>query len=235
MYLPRFRYKNGCNMRVNELTEKLAEEIVRIKKDKPVLIAFDGVDTSGKTTLADNIHDYFRKRKIESIRVSIDKFHNPKERRISKGEYSPEGFFYDSFDYSKITELVINPVKSGQTAIINGIYDYRIESQISMNVVNITNDSILLFDGIFMNRNELYKVWDLSIFLDVSFETVRKRALARDKNLFGTEEETLNKYNKRYIPGEKLYINLCNPQGRADIEIDNNDWENPVIIKGCAG
>lgn len=222
-------------MNTSELTELLAHEIVRTKRvnpDKPIVVAFDGVDASGKTSLADGVHACFKNQGIESIRVSIDKFHNAKEIRLSKGAYSPEGFFYDSFNYEKILELVLNPIKNRASSIGKGIYDYRVEGGIAADSAKITKDSIILFDGIFMNRDELRGYWDLSIFLDVSFETVRKRAVLRDTKLFGTEDETLKKYEKRYIPGEEVYIALCNPKDRADIVIDNNDWQNPVIVKG---
>ena len=225
-------------MNTNELTELIAKEIVRIKlinPDKPIVVAFDGVDTSGKTSLADDIHAFFRNQGIESVRVSIDKFHNPRTIRVSKGEYSPEGFFRDSFDYEKIVELVLRPIKNRESSIIKGIYDYRIENSVDANAAAITKDSIILFDGIFMHRDELREYWDLSIFLDVSFETVRKRAILRDTKLFGTEEEVLKKYDTRYIPGEELYIASCNPKDRADIVIDNNDWQHPAIMKGIIG
>ena len=222
-------------MNTDEVIELLAKAIIRIKRinpDKPIVVAFDGVDTSGKTSLADGIQLFFQNQTIESIRVSIDKFHNAKETRLSKGEYSPVGFFYDSFNYEKILELVLNPIKNRASLIVKGIYDYRVEDGIAADSAKITKDSIILFDGIFMNRDELRGYWDLSIFLDVSFETVRKRAVLRDTKLFGTEEEALNKYDKRYIPGEELYIASCNPKDRADIVIDNNDWQHPVITKG---
>lgn len=222
-------------MNTNELIELLAKEIVSVKRvngDNPIVVAFDGVDTSGKTSLADAVHALFQNQGIESIRVSIDKFHNAKEIRIAKGEYSPEGFFSDSFNYGKIAELVLNPIKNRASSITTGIYDYRVENTVAANAVAITSDSIILFDGIFMNRDELRGYWDLSIFLDVSFETVRKRAVLRDAKLFGTEEAALKKYDTRYIPGEELYIASCNPKDRADIVIDNNDWQHPAIEKG---
>lgn len=207
---------------------------MRASPDKPIVVAFDGVDASGKTSLADNVHAFFKNKGIESIRVSIDKFHNAKEIRLSKGAYSPEGFFYDSFNYGKILELVLNPIKNRASSIIKGIYDYRVENGIAADSAKITNDSIILFDGIFMNRDELRGYWDLSIFLDVSFETVRNRAVLRDAKLFGTKDEVLKKYDQRYIPGEELYIASCNPKDRADIVIDNNDWQNPAIMKGLS-
>ena len=49
----------------------------------------------------------------------------------------------------------------------------------------------------FLNRDELYEYWDISIFFDVTFETVLQRALKRDVEYFGSEEEVLKKYNNR--------------------------------------
>jgi len=197
-----------------------------------MLVAFDGVDTSGKTTLANAVYSNLKLRNIEAINVSIDKFHNPKDIRIQKGELSPEGFYFDSFNYDKIIEFIISPVKNGKTTIINGIYDYKTESYLDQQITPISKNTIILFDGIFMHRDEVDHYWDLSIFLDISFTTVRQRAIKRDKEYFGSDEKVLEKYNKRYIPGEELYLGLCNPQARADFVIDNNDWENPVLIKG---
>jgi hypothetical protein len=41
---------------------------------------------------------------------------------------------------------------------------------------------------------------------------VIKRAMIRDINYFGTKENLLERYNKRYIPGQKLYFKRCNPK-----------------------
>jgi len=169
-----------------EIDEKIAEYIINYQKDKPIIIAFDGVDTSGKTVMANNVYKILRDNNKNAVRVSIDKFHNPKEIRLQKGELSPEGYFYDSFNINKIFEYIINPIKNNGEYIIPGIYDYKTEKEVTPEKIKIENNLIILFDGIFMNRDELHNIWDISIFLDVSFKTVMKRAIIRDKDYFGT-------------------------------------------------
>ncbi len=211
----------------------LAEHICKIQSGKPLLVAFDGVDTSGKTTMAVRVFEVLKSKGKNSIRISIDKFHHPKEYRMRRGELSPEGFFYDSFNLEKIIECVLMPAKKGSGEIIHGIFDYRSEKTVNIVRTPVTGDLIVLFDGIFMNRDELKDFWDLSIFLDVSFETVLQRAIKRDKDYFGSVEEVERRYLNRYIPGEKIYLSSCNPQDRADFVIDNNDYDNKLLIKGC--
>ncbi len=214
------------------ITNTIASYILKEKKEKPIIVAFDGVDTSGKTTLADNVYKILINKNANVIRVSIDNFHNPKEIRLAKGELSPEGFFEDSFNLEQIKQLMINPIKNNGNYIITGIYDYRNESEVKQNQIKIENNLIVLFDGIFLHRDELYQYWDVSIFLDVTFETVLQRAIKRDVEYFGSKDEVIKKYRNRYIPEEQIYLSKCNPKIRADIVIDNNDWNNPVIMKG---
>jgi len=182
--------------------------------------------------MANNVHKILLNNNKNALRVSIDKFHNPKEIRLQKGELSPEGYFYDSFNLNKIFEYIINPIKNNGEYIITGIYDYKVEKEIMFEKIKIENDLIILFDGIFMNRDELYNIWDISIFLDVNFRTVMKRAMIRDIEYFGTIENLKKRYLKRYIPGEKIYLRSCKPKKRATIVINNNDFNKPKIIKG---
>jgi uridine kinase len=79
-------------------------------------------------------------------------------------------------------------------------------------------------------RPELVGHFDLKILLLVSEKTVLSRAVNRDSFL-GSKEEILKKYALRYTPGEKLYFEDAKPLEKADIVIDNNDFENPEIVK----
>ena len=224
--------KWGGIREMNIVIQYLINQIKNLKNDKPLIIGFDGVDTSGKTTLADLIAEGLSKEpSIKPIRISIDKFHNPKEIRMRQGSLSPKGYFEDSFNYDVIINQVFQPIKEGKENILLGIYDYRYENEIEKVSSKIDNNSVVLFDGVFLLRDELYPYWDLSVFLEVDFTEVIKRALKRDITLFGSDKEVLNRYENRYIPGQQLYINKVHPQNRANIVIDNNDYKNPKIIK----
>jgi len=214
----------------------IIQAILNIKNKTPMLVAFDGVDAAGKTIFADRVNELMIQQNVLSpVRISIDTFHNPEHIRLQRGALSPEGYFYDSFNYDAVFENIITPVKENQDFLIPGLYDYKREVRVAPKPVPITEETVVLFDGIFMHRYELFAEWDLSVFLDVSFETVLERALSRDLVLFGSEEEVRRKYMNRYMPGEKIYLEQCHPKDRADIVIDNNDFNNPEIIKWLEG
>jgi uridine kinase len=86
-------------------------------------------------------------------------------------------------------------------------------------------------DGIFLLRPELRQHWDLSIFLHADFEQTLPRGAVRDAGLFGSQAAAEERYQKRYIPGQKLYLREARPLDKADIVIDNNTIHKPRLIK----
>ena len=216
-------------MKKDDLIEKLSHFLENYKSDKTIFLAIDGVDTSGKTTLADRLKDEIKNRNV--YRISIDGFHNEKEIRIAKGEYSPEGYYEDSFNYESIIENVFTPISNGKNTIVTRKFDYRINKDIDIEETKILDNSIIIFDGVFLLRDEIRSYWDLTIFLEISFQEVIKRALVSDKEYFENEEELIRKYEERYIPGQEIYFEKEKPRLKADIVIDNNDYDNPKILE----
>jgi uridine kinase len=213
------------------LIKQIADIISSTECTHPLRVAIDGVDAAGKTTLANELVEPLEKRGRNVIRASIDRFHNPRKIRYQKGNDSPEGYFYDSFDNETIIEILLKPLgPNGSLQYRTGIFDYQSDSQIKSSSFHTLQDSILIFDGVFLLRSELVKHWDFTIFLDVEFDIVVERASHRDQSLFGSPNEVKERYEKRYIPGQKIYLKSCQPHKRADIVINNNDPINPRII-----
>ncbi|MCL4880084.1 MAG: uridine kinase [Anaerolineae bacterium] len=196
----------------------------------PTCVAIDGIDAAGKTTLADRLAARLRERGRSVIRASVDSFHNPPDIRHQRGKLSPEGYFYDSFDYEALKSQLLIPLKENrpfQTAL----FDYRMEDRSASPLQTAAPNAILLFDGVFLLRPELIDHWDMKIFVEISFETSLKRARERDQVLFGSVEEVTKHYELRYLPGQKIYLETCQPREKANLVLDNNDLMNPVIFQ----
>jgi len=206
----------------------LSATINSIKSSHPLRIAIDGVDTSGKTTLADELAESLKQYDRPIIRVSIDKFHRPKTDRYKKGVDSPEGYYEDSFNHELLVSRLLQPIGENKP-FIKEAFDYRTDSPLVSKPLTAEKNAILLMDGVFLLRPELNPYWDLRIFLHVPFEIVIERAKVRDAAYLGGEQQVEEKYLKRYIPGQKMYLDLVHPEEIADIVIDNTDFNNPSM------
>ena len=110
------------------------------------------------------------------------------------------------------------------------MFDYRIDSPVTDPLERARADAILLFDGVFLQRAELASRWDFVVFVHADFDVTLARARQRDLDLFGSSEAVEDRYHRRYVPGQRLYLNTFNPRESADIVIDNNDFERAFVV-----
>ncbi|MBI5033845.1 MAG: uridine kinase [Chloroflexi bacterium] len=213
-----------------QVLNQLVDLIVAIQLPHPTRVAIDGIDASGKTMLADELVEPISRRGRTVIRASIDGFHRPRAERYRRGKDSPEGYYYDSFDYNALRANLLGPLGlNGSRWHRRATFDYRTDSSIDSTGEQAAPDAILLFDGVFLLRPELRDLWDFSIFLHVDFKIAIARAVARDLADGRTSDEISARYRNRYVPGQQLYFGSAYPQSNANSIIENNDLENPRL------
>lgn len=218
-------------MKRPELLELLDGLLLGREPSHPLRVAIDGPDAAGKTMLADELAEHLAgKRPV--IRAGIDSFHNSRAYRLRRGADSPEGYFLDSFDYEALRNLLLDSLgPEGSRRYRRAIFDYRVDDEVAAPEEEAPANAILLFDGIFLLRDELRPFWDFSIFVHADFDEIVRRAEARDRELIGGAEAVQERYRDRYIPGQQLYFTSCSPQEVADVVIDNTDVDDPKLIR----
>ena len=227
-------------MKREVLADKLVSMIAAIQRDHPLRVGIDGVDGVGKTTLADELVGPLRNLNRRVIRASVDGFHNPASIRYRQGPLSPRGYFLDSFNYEALRTNLLEPLGPGGSGLYRTrVFDHRTDSEITAPYQKAESGDILLFDGIFLQRDELQGCWDFVIWVEADFETTIERALARDSSGAPEPEfdssQLAEKYIKRYVPGQKLYIEECRPRENAHVVVKNGDLLNPELEPGSAG
>jgi uridine kinase len=212
------------------LVERLGDVVAALQQSHPVRVAVDGPDAAGKTTLADELAVGLRNRGRVVVRASIDGFHRPRAERYRRGEDSPEGYYEDSFDYEALRRLLLDPLGPGGDRVYrSAVFDFRIDAPRTDAVAVASEDDVLIFDGVFLLRPELFESWDLRIFVSASFEEILRRAVKRDAVLFGSRSEVERRYRTRYIPGQKLYFATARASETADLVLDNEEPTRPAL------
>jgi uridine kinase len=192
-------------------------------------VGVDGVDGAGKTWLADELAREVEARGMPCVRVTLDGFHNPRLHRYRLGRDSPEGFFRDSYDYDRFRELVLEPLSPGGSGrYVPAIYDVQQEQPADPAPQQASAESVVVVDGIFLHRDEVAGWWDFSIWLEVPFEIAIPRGAARGHG-FGNADPSAPS-NRRYVEGQRLYINASHPATRASVIVDNRDLDNPTFV-----
>ena len=160
------------------------------------------------------------------LRVSIDGFHRPRAQRIARGR-GPETFYEDSYDYDAFRRAVVEPFRRGEP-VTPAVNDVEADEPARAAPVAVGPDTVLLVDGIFLQRPELTDVWDAAVWVDVPFSVSVPRGNARFGD--GHDPDPAAEANRRYVEGQRLYLAATNPRARATWVLDNTDLERPVLV-----
>ena len=207
----------------------VADRIPQRDNDDCVRVAIDGPDGSGKTVFANELAAVVRERGRPLIRISLDDFHNVRAVRYRQGRESPEGFWRDSYNYVRFRADVLDPLGPGGTRRYrSAAHDLATDEILTPEPRLAPPRAVLIVDGLFLHRDELAGMWDLSVFLDVPFTVTATRMALRD----GTEPDPEHPAMRRYVQAQRIYYAACSPQGRASILVDNADFRLPRILRG---
>lgn len=193
-----------------------------------VLVGVDGPDAAGKTTLADRLATASP---LHVVRAGLDGFHYPRAHRQRRGELSSAGYYHDAFDVDALVDGLLAPFPHGAKEVTRSVFDHRTDCEAPARVRDIPARSVLVVDGVFLLRPALRRWWTLTVYLYVPAEETLRRALARDRALFGSEAEVRRRYRQRYLPGRELYRQESQPQAHANIVIDNSEPAAPRVLR----
>lgn len=214
-----------------DLAARIAAHLdARLRQRRRLLVAVDGPDAAGKTTLADAIAAALPDR---TVRASVDGFHRPAAERRARGALSPEGYYADSFDLPGLAHL-LRRFASGAADVTTALFDHRADAPCVV-TVEAPRQAALVVDGVFLLRPELRPHWDLCVYLHVADDVILARALRRDLGLFGDADTLRLHYAVRYLPAQARYRASHDPVGQAQLVVDTNDPVRPGILRDTLG
>jgi uridine kinase len=210
-----------------ELLVRLAAEVGSLELPHPTRVALDGPPGAGKTTLADELAIVLRAQGREVIRATIESFLFPRAVRHRRGPYSAEGCYFDGHDHGAMNRVLLDPLgPAGDRRFRHAIYDRAGDTALSLPMTTASQDAVLLFDGVFLQRPELADRWDLRIFVSTAFETTVKRAVIREREALSADEVE-RRWRERYIPSQQFYFATVRPTDQADVVVHNDEPLHP--------
>jgi len=220
-------------MNEKEAFKLIKNRIIEIQseKEKPVRIAINGIEGTGKTIFAEKLTEYLNSNGMEAIQISIDGFHFNKEIRYKQGRNSAKGYYENSYDEMAFVNKVLKSTQAENPNYTSATHDLETDEYLNLKPIEISNKIITITDGAYLFKESYINHWDLKIYLKTDFENAMKRGIERDKENLGGFKKTKEKFEKRYHKASEIYINENKPEEKADIVFDNTDFENLKLIQ----
>lgn len=199
-------------------------------KNKPIRIAVNGIEGTGKTTFAVNFVEYLKARNVAAFHVSIDGFHFNKEVRYKQGRNSANGYYEDTYNEVAFVKSVLLRSQETSPEYVEATHDLETDAYLELPPTKIPNDAVLVTDGCYLFKPVFNQHWDLRVYLKTDFATALERGARRDQNSLGGYDEAKQKFISRYHAASKRYISEVSPELLADWVFDNTDFDDLIAL-----
>lgn len=191
---------------------KVVSRLLASDPGRPLRVGIDGRSAAGKTTLADALATTLRTATTRPvIRAELDNFMIVVDDPDAPPYDSAENFFTSAWDLAAIRRHLLEPLGPA------GNRRYRSAADADERLAG--PGTILIADGVFLQRPELDPHWDLRIYLDISPAASLRRAVDRDRHWMGGAAAAERRFRTRYRPAEERYFAAVRPDERADLVI----------------
>jgi len=202
-------------MSIKDIAEIIIYRSQTIKlESRPFIVGIDGLGGSGKTTLVKKLNAKLNMLNCEVVPIHIDEYIVKKNRRYQTGFEEWYEYYYLQWDVEKLKNDLFLRLSKQYNKLNLPFYDDQTDS-ISTKEIIVNPNSVVLVEGVFIQRKEWREFFDFILFTDCSQEVRMERVLNRDIYI-GDYQTRLNKYKKRYWLGEEHYLNIENPIKNAD-------------------
>jgi uridine kinase len=216
-----------------QVIDALAEVVASLRPAHPTRVAIDGNSCSGKTSVADDLAKAVQALGRPTLRASIDDFHCRGYRdRSMRGEWTPQLYFDEGYDYHTFRAWMLEPLGPGGSRRCRPAMVRTSDDALLPEVWHeVSDNAVVIVDGILLLHPELAAHWDYVIWLDVDTETMVERACQRDGDWYGSREAAERRYRQFRQPIYAWYERQAEPSRHADAILDNRDFERPRLVR----
>jgi uridine kinase len=195
-----------------DLIEALAEEILHNYAHGRVIVAIDGQDAAAVDAFGADLVAILKKRGHSAFAARMNDYVAPRQRREAWGADSAEVRYRNTYDYSVLRRVLIDPFRmGGSTGFVAAAYDRAREQQIQAKWLTAPEDAILVLSGEYLQRPELHGLWNFTAWLESA----------------PPPKESVDPLD---VAARKLYAKDVKARAAASAIIDNTNPEHPLRI-----
>ncbi|QFT89680.1 Uridine kinase [Bacillus sp. THAF10] len=184
----------------------------------PYIVAIDGLSGAGKTTFSKTLIQALQNKGMNTFVLHIDDYIVPRRNRYQTGKEEWYEYYFLQWDVGQLTKQLFEPLYTQSNTVTLPYYESATDS-IKPIKRSISPKSLVIIEGVFLQRKEWREFYDCTIYLDIPRQVRYQRVLERDSYI-GDYQARLDKYNRRYWPGEEFYLRTEKPLKHADYIIN---------------
>lgn len=205
---------------ITGVVERIREARRNTPTARALLVAVTGIDGSGKGFVASRIGTELQTGGLRAEPINIDGWLNLPSVRFN--DANPAAHFYEhAIRFEELFTQLVLPLRDARSIRLEADFAEETATEYRRHVYEFTDLHVLLLEGIYLLKRTLVGHYDLSVWLECSFDTALERAVARAQERL-PPDETIQAYRTIYFPAQRLHFRRDNPKTAATIIVGND-------------
>ncbi len=205
---------------VAKFIDRIVAQHAETPANRAVIVGISGIDGSGKGFITEEMAKRLQELGWRVAKINAEDWLNLPEVCLSR-RTPGEHFYEHAMRFDKLFDQLIVPLKENRAvSLVADCADARGNRR--KHRYAFCKIDIVLLEGIFLFKPANRHHFDLTAWVDCSFATALKRAIARCQEGL-PPAETIRAFTTIYFPAQRIHFARDNPQGAADFIIQNDN------------
>lgn len=205
-------------------TIDVIEQVLEIRKNlsaqRSILVAITGIDGCGKGYLTAQIAEALTAKGVNVAVIGVDGWLNLPEKRFSN-QNPAEHFYLHALRFDEMFTQLIFPLRDRRSIQLVADFAEETATNFRQHTYNFQEIDVILLEGIYLLKRAFQNYYDLSVWINCTFETALERAIDRAQEGL-PPEETIAAYRNIYFPAQQIHFERDAPQSNATLILNND-------------
>ncbi|HWM24957.1 MAG TPA: hypothetical protein VNP98_09030 [Chthoniobacterales bacterium] len=206
--------------KLHAVTRQILGTRVSIPAQRSVLVAITGIDGCGKGYLTAQLLQQLRAEGVRVAIINVDGWLNLPQVRFASSNRA-EHFYLHAIRFDEMFGQLILPLRERRTLRLEANYAEETATEYRKHTYEFEELDVILLEGIYLLKRPFQAYYDLSVWIECSFETALKRAIARAQEGL-IPEATAEAYRTIYFPAQEIHFQRDDPRRAATVIADND-------------
>lgn len=188
--------------------------------ERSLLAAVSGIDGCGKGYLTARLVADLEARGLRVAGINIDGWLNLPRVRFSKTDPA-EHFYRHAIRFDDLFAQLVLPLREHRSVRHEADFAEETATAYRKQLYEFHDVDVIVLEGIYLLKRERRAPYDLSVWIDCTFETALERALARGQEHLD-REATIAAYRTIYFPAQEIHFARDEPRRSASLVVPND-------------
>lgn len=202
------------------VAERILEKRASIPGQRSVLVAITGIDGCGKGYFAAQLKRQLATQGVRAAIISVDGWLNLPHVRFDSSNPA-EHFYLHAIRFDEMFSRLVLPLRDRRSLRLEADYAEETATEYRRHIYEFEGLDVILLEGIYLLKRAFPAYYDLSVWIECSFDTALERAIARAQEGL-TPKATAEAYRSIYFPAQAIHFRRDEPKSAATLIVSND-------------